>query len=807
MKVPFSWLKQYVDIDVTAEELEKKLFDCGFEVEELIDLSADIDKVVVGVVTECVPQEGTHLHICKVDCGEYGHDIQISTGAPNVYAGMHTPAALDGSTLPGGVKIKAKPLMGVESNGMLCSGEELGLNEDLYPGAEVYGLLDLPKDTVPGTPIQQVVGLDDYIFDIAVTSNRPDCQSVLGIAREVAAVLDKPLKMPALDYTESDTTNPRLSITVEAPDLCPRYIGHYVHNITPGPSPRWMRRQLALCGLRSISNVVDITNYVMLEIGQPMHAFDMDTLESCQIIVRRAKDGEGITTLDGKEFELTPNNLVICDGSKPVALAGVMGGLNSEIKDTTTQLLFESAKFARDNIRKTARGLGQNTDASSHYEKGISEYTTELGMARALHLIQELGCGEVTATHIDCSAGAPREGKKFTATISGINAILGITVPTDAVLDILRRLQFEVALEADGDTMQVTAPRWREDIEIGEPDLAEEVIREYGYHHIKPTFLKAAQVTTGGLTTVQKARAKAKRAMCAQGFYEAETLAFYADADLDMLHIAQDAPERNVIRILNPISSNLTIMRTLLAPSLLNVVVDNLKKGNNDGRIFELSNIYIPKEQPVTELPEERLHLGFAAWGDGEDFFAVKGAVEALGAAFGTELTVERATDVAWLHPGIAAYILCKGERIGVFGKLANDVTAELKLPKDSRSNQNIYLGEIDWPKFYDLAPKALHYTPIPELAPVQRDLALVAPEETECGTLMAEMQRACKQLTKVELFDIYRGEKLGAGKKSMAFSLYFQPGDKAFTPEEIDRFVKKILGNLKFKLGIEIRE
>ena len=807
MKVPFSWLKQYVEIDVTAEELEKKLFDCGFEVEELIDLSAGIDKVVVGVVTECVPQEGTHLHICKVDCGDYGHDIQISTGAANVYAGMHTPAALDGSTLPGGIKIKAKPLMGVESNGMLCSGEELGLNEDLYPGSEVYGLLDLPKDTVPGTPIQQVVGLDDYIFDIAVTSNRPDCQSVLGIAREVAAVLGKPLKMPATDYTESTTTDPRLSITVEAPDLCPRYIGHYVHNITPGPSPRWMRRQLALCGLRSISNVVDITNYVMLEIGQPMHAFDMDTLESCQIIVRRAKDGEEITTLDGKEFKLTPNNLVICDGSKPVALAGVMGGLNSEIKDSTTQLLFESAKFARDNIRKTARGLGQNTDASSHYEKGISEYTTELGMDRALHLIQELGCGEVTASHFDCSAGAPREGKKFTATISGINAILGIAVPTDAVLDILHRLQFEVTLEADGDTMQVTAPRWREDIEIGEPDLAEEVIREYGYDHIKPTFLKAAQVTTGGLTADQKARAKAKRAMCAQGFYEAETLAFYADADLDMLHIAPDAPERNVIRIVNPISYKLTIMRSLLAPSLLNVVVDNLKKGNNEGRLFELSNIYIPKQLPVTELPEERLHLGFAAWGSEEDFFAVKGAVEALGTAFSTELTVERATDVPWLHPGIAAYILCKGERVGVFGKLANDVTAELKLPKDSRSNQNIYLGEIDWPKFHGLVPKALRYTPIPELAPVQRDLALVAPEETECGTLVAEMQRACKQLTKVELFDIYRGEKLGEGKKSMAFSLYFQPGDKAFTAEEVDRFIKKILGNLKFKLGIEIRE
>jgi len=745
MKVPFSWLKQYVDIDVSAQELETKLFDCGFEVEELIDLGAEISKVVVGVVTECVPQEGTHLHICKVDCGDYGHDIQISTGASNVYAGMHTPAALDGSTLPGGIKIKAKPLMGIESNGMLCSGEELGLNEDLYPGAEVYGLLDLPKDTVPGTPIQQVVGLDDYIFDISITANRADCQSVLGIAREVAAVLNKPLKMPATDYTVSDYKDQRLNITVEAPDLCPRYLGHYVRNITTGESPRWMRRQLALCGLRSISNVVDITNYVMLEIGQPMHAFDMDTLESCQIIVRRAKDGEKITTLDSKEFTLTPQNLVICDGEKPVALAGVMGGLNSEIKPETTQLLFESAKFARDNIRKTARGLGQNTDASAHYEKGISEYTTELGMARALHLIQELGCGEVTATEFDCSAGAPREGKHFTARISAINAILGITVPTEEILAILKKLSFEVTMEADGDTMQV-------------------------------------------------------------GFYEAMTLAFYADADLDALHIAPDAPERNVIRIVNPISSNLTIMRSLLAPSLLNVAVTNLKKGNAAGRLFELSNIYVPKQLPLTELPEERLHLGFVAFGEHEDFFAVKGALEDLAASFGVTFEVERAEDVPYLHPGIAAYILCNGVRVGSFGKLANDVQAGLDLPRDSRANQKIFLGEIDYETLVAQLPAGLRYHPLPEFDTVARDLALVADEETPCGTIIAEMKRACKQLADVELFDIYRSEAIGTGKKSMAFTLHFAPENKALEAADVDRFVKKILGNLKFKLGIEIR-
>lgn len=804
MKVPFSWLKEYVDIDVSAQELEERLFSCGFEVEELIDLGAEIDRVVVGVVTEAVPQEGTHLHVCKVDCGEYGHDIQISTGAPNVYVGMHTPAAMDGATLPGGIHIKAKPLMGIESNGMLCSGEELGLNDDLFPGSEVYGLLDLPKDTVPGTDIRSVVGLDEVIFDISITANRADCQSVLGIAREVAAVLGKPLKMPATDYTVSDYTDPRLSIAVEAPDLCPRYLGHYVRNITPGESPRWMKRHLALCGLRSISNVVDITNYVMLEIGQPMHAFDMSTLESCQIIVRRARPGEKIVTLDGKEFDLSENNLVICDGSKPVALAGVMGGLNSEITENTTQLLFESAKFARDNIRKTSRSLGQSTDASSHYEKGISEYTTELGMARALHLIQELGCGEVTASSFDVSAGAPREGKHFTASVSGINAILGIEVPADTIVDILTRLDFQIT--RDGDKLDVIAPRYREDIEVGEPDLAEEVIREYGYEHIVPTFLQAAEVTSGGLTPDQKNQAKVKRTMCAQGFYEAETLAFYADADLDDLHIAADAPERNVIRILNPISSNLTIMRPLLAPSLLNVAVENLKRGNHEGRLFELSNIYIPRQIPVTELPEERPHLGFTAFGDGEDFFSIKGAMEVLGRAFGLTFDYERATDVPWLHPGISAHILCNGKRIGCFGKLANDVTAELKLPKDSKNNQKIFLGEIDYLSMMEQVNPHFRYQPIPEFDTVQRDLALVANEEVTCGDIVKEMRKACPRVGEIELFDVYRGDQLGEGKKSMAFTLHFVPEDKPLSAEEVDRFVKKILGNLKYRLAVEIR-
>ncbi|MBQ8646618.1 MAG: phenylalanine--tRNA ligase subunit beta, partial [Oscillospiraceae bacterium] len=339
MKVPFSWLKEFVDIDITPQELEEKLFGCGFEVEELIDLSAGISKVVTGKITHIEKQEGTdHLNLCRVDCGEYGHDLAITTGAPNIFEGAIVPAALDGSTLPGGITIKKRVMKGVESNGMLCSGAELGINDDWIEGAEVYGLLILPEDTPLGVDICEIVGLNDWIFDISITANRPDCQSILGMAREVAAILGKPLKMPATDYEITAAPDDSISVKVECPDLCPRYLAHYVRDLRLGDSPRWMKKHLALMGLRSINNVVDITNHVLLEIGQPMHAFDLDTVSGRSIVVRRAKPGETITTLDEKSFDLTENNMVICDAEKPVALAGIMGGLNSEITDKTTEL-------------------------------------------------------------------------------------------------------------------------------------------------------------------------------------------------------------------------------------------------------------------------------------------------------------------------------------------------------------------------------------------------------------------------------------------------------------------------------------
>lgn len=813
MKVPFSWLKEFVDIDVTPQELENKLFDCGFEVEELIEIGKDIQNVVVGYVKECTPIPDTHLHVCIVDAGT-GEDLQICCGADNVCAGGKYPVALEGAsvyatakdhkTIEGTMKIKKGKLKGYDSFGMLCSGVELGLNDDLYPGSDYCGLLVLPEDSPIGTDIKSIVGLDDYLFDISITANRADCQSVLGIAREVAAALNKPLKMPNINYSTSNELIDGLNVSVEAPDLCPRYLAHAVKNIKIEQSPAWMRKNLALCGLRSISNIVDITNYVMLEIGQPMHAFDMDSLESKQIVVRRAKNDETIVTLDEKEFKLNENNLLICDGCKAVALAGVMGGLNSEITDNTTNLLFESAKFLRDNIRKTARSLGQNTDSSSHFEKGISEYSVELGLARALHLIEELKCGEITASHFDCSAGASREGKKFKASFSGINKILGIDVPKEDVLEILKKLNFEVSV--NDDLMEVIAPRYREDIEIGEPDLAEEIIREYGYQHIVPTFLKSAAVTNGGLTLKQQHTNKVKRIFCSEGYYEISTLAFYSDSDLNALHLDSSAEEMNAIHILNPISSNLTTMRTILVPSILNTVVENLKRGNASGRIFELGNIYQPKQLPVMELPNEIPHIGFACFGSDEDFFTIKGTVESLANNLGLHFDYKRSNNISYLHPGMSADILCNNVTIGSFGKLANEITKELDLPKDSKNNYQIYIGEINFELLESFVPDVVRYQNISDFPDATRDLSLIVDESVECGSIINEIKNACKQVNEVNLFDIYRGEQIGENKKSMSFNITFSATDRLLEPKDLDKFIKKILGNLKYKLNIEIR-
>ena len=805
MIAPLSWLKDYVDIDITPQELEEKLFSCGFEVEELYEVGKDINKVVVGYVLECEPIPDTHLHVCKVDCGEHGI-FQICCGADNVCAGGKFPAALVGATVyatakdhktvEGVMTIGKGKLRGYESHGMLCSGVELGVSEDMYPGAGYNGLLVLPEDAPVGADVKPILGLDDWIFDIAITANRPDCQSIVGIAREIAAVLEKEFKAPDLSYTESDVTIENFKVTVDCPELCPRYSAHYVTDVKIEESPAWMKRRLALVGIGAISNVVDITNYILKELGQPMHVFDYTTLEGDAINVRRAKDGEKIVTLDETELTLTTENMLICDGVKPVALAGVMGGLNSEIKETTNTVLFESAKFARDNIRRTSRSVGKSSDSSARYAKGVDEYATVMAMKRALHLIEELNCGKVSKMHVDVNAGNSVEPKELSVSIAKVNAVLGITVPNEDIVRIMTNLSFQPKLE--GDTLTLQIPAYREDMETYQ-DVAEEVIRMYGYEHIVPTFLASAQVTMGGENTQQKTEMRLKKALCNVGAHECIHYSFFSPSDLDLLKLPADAPERHAIRIMNPISEELSLMRTTLAASMINAVVRNQKKGNLEGRLFEVAKKFIPKDLPLTEYPDERQTLCVALFGAQESFFTMKGVAEKVAEVLHVKFTYAN-TQNTFLHPFQTASISCEGVEIGYFGKLAYDIADEcdLRIP--------VYLMEIDLESLSQYYGKKAMFTPLPKFAEEQRDLAIVVDKAITCGEIEDTMKEACKYITSIKLFDIYEGAQIGEDKKSMAFTVLFTPKEEAFTAESVDGFVKKILKQMNKKFGAELR-
>ncbi len=798
MLAPLSWLKDYVEIDISADELQKKLFSCGFEVESLEYLGKDVTNVVVGKITKCEKHpDADRLTVCTVDCGAHGVK-QICTAATNVFEGALVPCALDGATVlhEGGIqKIKTGKLRGVLSEGMFCSGEELGINDDYYEGAEVNGILIL-DEAQPGEDIRPIVGIDDWLFDIAVTANRPDCQSIVGMAREVAAILKKPLKFPELTYTAAET-DVVIPVTVEEPALCPRYLGHYVKDVKIGTSPRWLRRRLALCGLRSVSDIVDITNFVLLELGQPMHAFDRNFLRGGKIVVRRAKEGEKIVTLDKKEFTLNPSNLLICDGEGGVALAGVMGGLDSEIKPDTQEVFFEAAKFARDSVRKTSRALGQRSDSSARFEKGVDAYLAAVAMNRALYLVEALGCGVPTAYRTDVNA-ADLNPKIITTDYAKINALLGIEVPREEVNAILVRLGF--AVEVHGDALTVGVPLWREDVE-GYPDLAEEVIRSYGYEHIVPAFLQNATVTRGGLTAEQKLENKFKSVLRTEGYSEACNYSFGSPKDFDLLRLPADAPERRAVQIRNPIGEDLSVMRTTLAASMLGNVVRNVRRGNDAGRLFELANVYVADTLPLQTLPEERKTCILALWGEG-DFFDLKGAVEAVAEAFDLNLVFERG-EKPFLHSGKTAEIKLGEKTVGWLGELHPAIAAELALEKP------VYLCELDYRLLERKFARDIVYHGLPAFPAVQRDLAVVVAEEVSCAQVQSCILRACKAVKEAELFDVYRSAHIGAGKKSMAFRLTFEAEEKAekpLSPDAVDGFFRKILSNLEHNLGAELR-
>ncbi|MBR3804521.1 MAG: phenylalanine--tRNA ligase subunit beta [Clostridia bacterium] len=800
MKLPLYWLNDYVDIsDISVEELKNKLFSCGFEVEEVIENGKDISGVVVGEVLTCEAIPETHLHLCTVDCGKHGV-FQICCGADNVKVGIKAPVALVGATvyatakdhvtIEGVMTIKAGKLRGYDSFGMLCAGGEIGVTEEMYKGASYDGLLILDNSLENGADIKPIVGLDEVIFDIGVTANRPDCHSILGLAREVAAVLNKPLKMPKTSYSTANfKTEDKLSVEVKNAELCPRYVACFVDNVKIFESPKWMQKRLNSVGIRAINNIVDVTNFVLTEIGQPMHGFDYDNLEGQKLVIRTATDGETITTLDDKEYSLTEQNLVICDAKKPQCIAGVMGGKGSSVEDNTKSIVFESAMFKRDSIRRTSRSLGKRSDSSSRFEKGTDAYIAELGMKRALSLIDELKIGDIASSYIDVNS-TPIEPKKIVTKISKINKVLGIDVPSEVIKDVLTRLEFGV--EINGDDLVAVIPPYRDDVE-DYPDLSEEVIRMYGYDHIVNTLLKDASITVGGLNKEQKDLNKAKNYLVSQGFSEAITYSFVSEKEYDNFSLDKESAEYKFIKILNPLGEDLSVMRTAVMPSLVKVIANNLNKKNLSGRLFEFAKTYNPKSLPLTELPVENEVLALGMFG-GEDFFTIKGVVEGLFEVLGATFKVDfKKCDRPFMHPTRSAEITIGNRSIGYIGEL-NPKTAE-KLGIDKR----IYVGEIKYGVISKMLNRKLLFKPFPKFPSVERDLALVMDKSVTNGeTIKLIKKYADKTLVSVELFDIYEGNQLEQGKKSMAYHLTFSNLERSLTLEEVDASVARILAGLQ---------
>ncbi len=788
MKISLEWLNEYVNLDgVSVEELKNGLFSCGFEVEEVIEIG-NVEKVVTCKILSIEKHpDADKLSITQVDAGSYGK-LQIVTNGKNIKVGDIVPVSLDGAVLADGTKIKKGKIRGIESDGMFCGGEELGINGDQYEGADENCILVLREEYPLGEEVTKALGVKDTILDISLTANRPDCMSVIGIAKEVACLLNRPFIAPKL--YENIVLGDEVKVDVLSPDLCPLYLASKVTDIKLGESPKWMKKRLASVGIRSINNVVDITNYVLTEIGQPMHAFDYDNLKENKIIVRRAENGEKIVTLDEKEFELNNDNLVICDAEKPCCLAGVMGGLNSGINDNTSVLVFESAKFKRDNIRKTSRKLGQRSDSSARFEKGVDAYTTKTGMARALYLIDLLKCGKVSGI-VNEKNFVSQEQKTITTTFKKINAILGIEVPQERSVEILNNLNFNCKVE--GDNLTVVVPPYREDVESF-PDLAEEIIRFYGYDHITPTLLTNASVTAGGLTDRQKRLNDIKQMLFDEGYCETVTYSFIGKKDFDAFSL----DDSSAIKLINPLGEDLSLMRTSLIPSIVNIAKNNINKMNYDGRLYELASVYIPTDN---ELPIEKTTLVMAIFGEKENFFTLKDTVEKVFAHFNVS-TERKYTygETPYLHKTRNADITVGKTKIGVIGQISPEVAKTIDLSKE------VYVAELDVEAMFSLSGKPVKFRAFGKYPKSERDLALVMDKNvTNQQVIDAIRQSGIKDLKEIELFDVYEGDKIEQGKKSLAYHLTFSSNEKTLSFEEVEQFVAKILKNLE-KKGISLR-
>lgn len=809
MNTALSWIKAYVpDLDVTAQEYTDAMTLTGTKVEGYSCLDKNLENIVVGEVLSVERHpDADKLVVCQVNVGA-GEPVQIVTGAPNITeasVGEKVPVVLDGGRVAGGhdggalpedgIKIKKGKLRGVESCGMMCSVEELGADRDMYPDAPESGIYILPKDSVPGEDAVAVMGLRDVVFEYEITSNRVDCYSVIGIAREAAATFKKTFTAPSVTKTGNDEDiNDYLKVRVENSRLCPRYCARMVKNIRLAPSPRWMQRRLAASGIRPINNIVDITNYVMEEYGQPMHAFNYDQLAGHEIIVKCAKDGDVFQTLDGQERKLDSTILMINDGEKEVGIAGIMGGENSKITDDVTTMVFESACFDGTNIRLSAKKVGLRTDASGKYEKGLDPNTAEEAVNRACQLIEELGAGEVIGGIIDIYP-VKKEDKRIPFDAARINRLLGTDIPEADMLEYFRMIE----LGYDADTKEVIAPTWRQDLERM-ADVAEEVARFYGYDRI-PTTLPSGEATTGKLSYKLRIEGLAREIAEFCGFSQGMTYSFESPRVFNKMMIPADSPLRRAVNISNPLGEDFSVMRTTSLNGMLTSLATNYNRRNKDVRLYELANVYRPIALPLTELPDERMQFTLGMYGDG-DFFTMKGVIEEFfdKAGMHKKPHYDPNGEHPYLHPGRKADIVYDGTVVGFLGEVHPDVADNYKI------GDRAYVAVIDMPSIMEFTTFDRKYTGIAKFPAVTRDISMVVPKHILVGQIEDIIeQRGGRFLESYKLFDIYEGAQVLAGHKSVAYSITFRAKDHTLEDKEVSAVMNKILNGLS-GLGIELR-
>ncbi len=806
MNTSLSWIKAYVpDLDVTAQEYTDAMTLSGSKVEGFEELDADLDKIVVGQITKIERHpDADKLVVCQVNVGS-GEDIQIVTGAPNVKEGQKVPVVLDGGRVagghdgkktPGGVKIKKGKLRGVPSNGMMCSIEELGSTREMYPESPENGIYIFEDDVKVGESAIKALGLDDVVFEYEITSNRVDCFGVLGLAREAAATFGKAFVPPVVTETgNNEDVNDYIKVTVKDTELCPRYCARVVKNIKIAPSPKWMQRRLASQGIRPINNIVDITNYVMEEYGQPMHAYDLDTIAGKEIIVRRADKGEKFVTLDGQERTMDDSVLMICDGEKAVGIAGIMGGENSMITDHVQTMLFEAACFDGTNIRLSSKKVGLRTDASGKFEKGLDPNNAIEAINRACQLIEELGAGDVVGGVVDVY-GKVKEGRRIPFDAQKVNALLGTKISKEDMIGYFKKID----LGYDDEKDEVIVPSWRQDLECL-ADMAEEVARFYGYDNI-PTSLPSGEATTGKLSFKLRVEAVARDTAEFCGFSQGMSYSFESPKVFDKLLIPQDSELRKTVVISNPLGEDFSIMRTVSLNGMLTSLSTNYNRRNKDVRLYELGNIYLPKQIPVTELPEERMQFTLGMYGDG-DFYTMKGVVEEFfdKAGIHGKETYDPKAGKPFLHPGRQANVIYDGRVIGYLGEIHPQVADNYSI------KERVYVAVIDMPEVVELASFDRKYQGIARFPAVSRDISMVMPKEILAGEVEKVFDaKGGQYLESYALFDIYEGAQIKAGFKSLAYSLTFRAKDKTLEEADYAPAMDKILKSLE-AMGIELRK